>query len=602
MTTLRPGLAARGLAVIEATLASLAGLVLVALLALVGTAIVQRYIIGSAFLGSDEAAIWLHVALIAVGSPLVAGSALAMRFDLLTRALPPGGRMAAEIVASGITIMAGMVLCVGGAGVAAEVGGVSTSLGLPEWWRYAAISVGGGLTLVTCTLRLFVGRGLVVALAALAIGVAGHTALHMVVWPVAMPASGVAAIAAALGMLAGAPLPHAFIVAAALTVPFGGSMPEPAVVQTTVGGVSKFLLLAIPFFLLAGNLLMRSGLADRLVRFAQAMVGHLRGGLAQTTLLTSTMFSGASGSSVANAAFGATTFGPELIRRGYTPPQSAALIAATSTLDNVIPPSIAFLLLATATGLSVGGLLYGGLWAGLVMVVALAVSFHLTSKESPTGRPASARERWGSAWGALPAFGLGLVVVFGIRWGLVTTTEAAALAAMYTLIAGLAGRRLRGAALAASFRESAVEAAAIGLLIGSAAPFAFLLAVDGVGEMVTGIADALGRNPLLVLLVANLILLVAGCVLDIGAAILLLGPILLPMVVAAGVDPVTFGVILVVNLMIGGLTPPVGMLIFVTAGIMRLPPLAVFRAVMPHLAALATALIALSAFAAFRAG
>ncbi len=594
--------AARLLGVLEAGLAGLAGLVLAVLLALVGTAVVQRYVFGSAFLGSDEAAIWLHVGLVAVGSPLVAGSALAMRFELLARALPPAGQAVAEAVASGVTVMAGLVLLLGAAEVAAEVGGTSTSLGLPEWWRYAAVAVGGGLTLLTCALRLLAERGAAMALAALALGAAGHGFLTWGAVPLGLPASAIAAGIAAAGMLAGAPLPHAFLVAAALTVPLGGPMPEAAVVQTAVAGVSKFLLLAIPFFLLAGNLLTRSGLAERLVRFAQAMVGHRRGGLAQTTLLTSTLFSGASGSSVANAAFGAATFGRELERRGYSAPQSAAIIASTSTLDNVIPPSIAFLLLATATNLSVGGLLYGGLWAGLVMVAALAVSFHLTSREAPSGRAAPVAERLAGAWGALPAFGLCLVVVFGIRYGLVTTTEAAALAAFYTLFAGLAGRRLRGAATAAAFRDSAVEAAAIGLLIGSAAPFAFLLAVDGIADAVAGIATALGNDPLLVLLAANLVLILAGCVLDIGAAILLLGPILLPLVTAAGVDPVTFGVILVVNLMIGGITPPVGMLVFVAAGVMRLDPVPVFRAVLPHLAALLSALVALSLFAALRAG
>jgi len=594
--------AARLLAALEAVLATLAASVLVALLLLVGAAVVQRYVFGSAFLGSDEAAIWLHVALVALGCPLVAGSALAMRFDLLVRALPRAGQVVAEVLASGVTVFAGLVLCFGAFDVAREVGGTSTSLGLPEWWRYAAVSVGGGLTLVTCGLRLLVDRGMATALAALVLGAVAHGFVGWGALAVDMPGSALAAIAAAIGMLAGAPLPHAFLAAAALTVPLGGPMPQAAVVQTTVAGISKFLLLAIPFFLLAGNLLTRGGLADRLVRFAQAMVGHRRGGLAQTTLLTSTLFSGASGSSVANAAFGATTFGPELVRRGYSPPQAAALIAATSTLDNVIPPSIAFLLLATATGLSVGGLLYGGLWAGLVMVAALAVSFHLCAREAPAGRAASAAERVASAWGALPAFGLGVVVVLGIRYGLVTTTEAAALAAFYTLAAGLAGRRLRGAALAAAFRDSAVEAAAIGLLIGSAAPFAFLLAVDGVGDWVAALARTVGHDPFLVLLIANAVLLVAGCVLDIGAAILLLGPILLPMVTAAGVDPVTFGVVLVVNLMVGGLTPPVGMLVFVAAGVMRLRPSAVFRAVLPHLAALILSLVALSFFAAIRAG
>ena len=232
------------------------------------------------------------------------------------------------------------------------------------------------------------------------------------------------------------------------------------------------------------------------------------------------------------------------------------------------------------------------------MVAALAVSFHLCARETPTGRAAPASEKLASAWGALPAFGLGLVVVLGIRYGLVTTTEAAALAAFYTLIAGVAGRKMRGADLAAAFRDSAVESAAIGLLIGTAAPFAFLLAVDGVGDWVAGLAATVGHDPYLVLLIANLVLLVAGCVLDIGAAILLLGPILLPMVTAAGVDPVTFGVVLVVNLMIGGLTPPVGMLVFVAAGVMRLPPAAVFRAVMPHLAALVLSLAVLTLYAA----
>jgi tripartite ATP-independent transporter DctM subunit len=594
--------AARLLAALEGALAWAAGLILLVLLTLVGAAVVQRYVFGSAFLGSDEAAIWLNVALVAAGSPLVAGSALAMRFDLLTRALSPAGQAVAEAVAAGVTVFAGLALCMGGIGVAAEVGGVSTSLNLPEWWRYAAIAVGGGLTLLTCGLRLLAERGAAMALCGLGVGMAAHAFVAWGFVPLAMPASAVAGIVAVLAMLAGAPLPHAFLAAAVLTVPFGGPMPEAAVVQTAVAGVSKFLLLAIPFFLLAGNLLMRSGLAGHLVRFSQAMVGHRRGGLAQTTLVTSTLFSGVSGSSVANAAFGATTFGRELVQRGYSPPQAAGLIAATSTLDNVIPPSIAFLLLATATGLSVGGLMFGGLWAGLLMVAALAISFHLTSREPASGRAAPAAERWRSTWGALPAFGLCLVVVLGIRYGVVTTTEAAALAALYTLGAGLFARQLRGVDLARAFRESATEAAVIGLLIGSAAPFAFLLAVDGVADWVAGLAAVIGHNPFLVLLIVNLMLLVAGCVLDIGAAILLLGPILLPMVTAAGVDPVTFGVILVVNLMIGGITPPVGMLVFVAAGVMRQSPLPVFRAVLPHLLALLTALACLSAFAAMRAG
>ena len=148
--------------------------------------------------------------------------------------------------------------------------------------------------------------------------------------------------------------PIHYLVGVSLAVPFGALLPEPALVQNTVVGVSKFLLLAIPFFLLAGGLLTEGGLADRLVRFAATLVGHMRGGLAQTALVSSAMFSGASGSSVANAAFGAKVMVPALVSHGYGLPRAAAIVAATAMLDNIIPPSIAFLILATATNLSVG--------------------------------------------------------------------------------------------------------------------------------------------------------------------------------------------------------------------------------------------------------
>jgi tripartite ATP-independent transporter DctM subunit len=205
------------------------------------------------------------------------------------------------------------------------------------------------------------------------------------------------------------------------------------------------------------------------------------------------------------------------------------------------------------------------------------------------GHLASGSERIAAALSALPAFGLGVIVVAGIRFGVVTTTEAAALAAAYTLALAVAAR-LSAASLLAAFRQAATEAGAIGLLIGSAGPFAFLLAVDDVAGLIADAVNAFGHHPALVLLMANLVLLVAGLVLDIGAAILLLGPILLPVAVAAGLDPIHFGVILVVNLMIHGLTPPLGMLIFVVSGVTRVPASDLFRAVLPYLAALLAAL------------
>ena len=210
--------------------------------------------------------------------------------------------------------------------------------------------------------------------------------------------------------------------------------------------------------------------------------------------------------------------------------------------------------------------------------------------------PASAETRRRAGIAALPAFGLGLIVVFGIRLGIVTTTEAAGLAALYTLILAATSRR-SGSSIVAAFRQSAAEAAAIGLLIGAAAPVAFLFAVDDIAGLVRQVAGLFGGSAVAVLLLANVILLITGLVMDIGAAILLLGPVLLPVAVAAGIDPIRFGVILVVNLMIGGLTPPVGMLAFVVGGVTGLSPESLFRAMRPFLLALLAALFVLTLFA-----
>jgi len=512
---------------------------------------------------------------------LALNSALAMRFDGFVFRLPARGRAIAAIGADVFTVLAGLILAFGSARIAAMLGGISPTLGLPEWIRFGFFGVGGGLILLVLALQRVAEERGAALLAAVALGIVLFMAVGHATVSVPIPPSIVLGLIVVVGLIVAAPMPHAFLAAAYLAILFGSPLPEQAVVSATVTGVSKFLLLAIPFFLLVGELLTASGTAGRIVAFAASLVGHRRAGLAQTTLLTSILFSGASGSSVANAAFGAATFQPELVKRGYPPTQAAAIIAATSVLDNVIPPSIAFLILAVATNLSVGSLFVGGFIAGPVMALCLAVAIHFTVRENTPLPRADAAVRRRST-------------VVGIRMGVVTTTEAAALAALYTFFLGL-GARLRFTPLYAAFRRAAAEAAAIGLLIGTAGPFAFLLAVDNMSGLISSLTMALGGSAIAVLLLSNLVLLAAGLVLDIGAAILLFGPILLPAAEAAGIDPIGFGVIIVVNLMIGGLTPPVGMLVFVVSGVTRLPAGALFSAILPYLAALLASLALLSA-------
>ncbi|NKL00744.1 TRAP transporter large permease subunit [Rhizobium leguminosarum bv. viciae] len=595
-TALDDGPAARALRAVEAVLGIAAALVLAVLLSMVLATVCLRYFFSAGFIGAEDLGIWLHVGLIALGAPLSLNSALAMRLDVFVKMLPESLQKVTPIGADVFTVLSALVLSFGGSEIMTMLGGISPTLGVPEWIRFGFLGVGGALILVVLLLQRIAEGKILPVLLSLAVGVALYAGIPHVSLDLDWPPSISLGLIAAVGLVLAAPLPHAFLAAAYVVIAFGSSLPEPAIVSATVTGISKFLLLAIPFFLLAGGLLTASGVANQLVRFAAAMVGHRRAGLAQTTLLTSVLFSGASGSSVANAAFGASTFQPELVKHGYRPAQAAAIIASTSVLDNVVPPSIAFLILATATNLSVGSLLVGGFFAGGVMAICLAVAIHLTVREQVPLPRANARQRWRSAVQAIPAFGLGVIVVVGIRIGIVTTTEAAALAAFYTLLLGI-GARLGIVSLYTAFRQAAVEAAAIGLLIGTAGPFAFLLAVDDVSGLISHMTTVLGGSALAVILLSNVILLVIGLILDIGAAILLLGPILLPAAVAAGIDPIQFGVIIVVNLMIHGLTPPLGMLIFVVSGVTRIPASELFRAVVPYLLALLVSLAILCAWA-----
>lgn len=582
---------------LAAVLGNLGAALLAAMLALVLVNVTLRYGFGMAIMGSDDLAIWLHVGLIAVGAPLALASGLAMRFDAVTQHLPPGGASAAQVLADAMTVASALALVFGASLIAGLLGAVSPTVGLPEWIRFALTGVGGGLVLVMLALsRLAEGRGATV-LAAIAAGGGIFLAIGagMGVLSGCSPLAIMAGVAVA-GLVAGAPLPHVLILAAYAATLAGGSQPLQAVVANTVGGMSKFLLVAVPFFLLVGALLTASGGAARIVRFAASLVGHWRGGIGQTTLLTGTLFAGASGSSVSEAAFAARTLQPQLVAHGYPPAAAGALVAAVSVLPNVIPPSIAFLILAVATGLSVGALFTAGLFAGLLMAAALAVAIWALTPETSRSARASGSERLASAILALPVAGLGLVILGGIRFGIVTPTEAAALAGAYAI--GLTLWLRSGVRpIWSAFRSAATDAAAIGLLIGSAGPVAFLIATDGLGPTLVGAVRDAGLGPLATLLVANAILLAVGLVLDIGAAILLLGPLLVPLAVAVGIDPVTFGAILVVNLMIGGLTPPVGMLVYVVAGVSGLSPTAIFADVVPYLLPLLAALAVLSAWA-----
>ena len=311
------------------------------------------------------------------------------------------------------------------------------------------------------------------------------------------------------------------------------------------------------------------GLTHRLMDFAFRLVGHMRGGFAQVNVVSSGLYAGISGSSYSEAALGTKLLVPQMVRHGYSAPFACAVTAASATVPNVIPPSIALLILAAAANLSVGSLWLAGVVPGLVMIFSLMICIYFIARIKGFGiaaERADAADRWRAFGRALPVLGLAVLILGGIRFG----------------------------GLWETLRTAAVEAAMVGLLIGAAAPFAFVLVTEQIPQLITVSVATLSENPYVVLLLVNLLMLVFGMFLDIGAAILILTPLLMPLVTGLGVDPIHFGIVVVVNLMLGGLTPPVGMLAFITGTISRTPVHEVFRALVPLLAALIAALLVIT--------
>ncbi|MCC6008213.1 MAG: TRAP transporter large permease, partial [Rhodobacteraceae bacterium] len=520
-----------------------------------------------------------------------------LKLSVLVDMLPAPARIAAELVSNVIVAWTTLLLMLGGVPLMQTMGGVNVSLGLPQWARFIPVPLSCGLALVYMALQgLDEGRhpwmGVVAIAIALLIYHFGQDTVSALLRPY-NPALLMALVFAG-AMMIGTPVAFAMLFSAFLANFAGGMLPEAAVVQNLVNGASKFLMLAIPFFILAGALMNAGGLTSKLIDFAYALVGHMRGGLAQVNVVSSGLYAGISGSSYSDAALGAKLLVPQMVRHGYSPAFACAVTASSATLPNVIPPSIALLLVAAAGNLSVGALWVAGIVPGLVMAAFLMGLIWFISMRRGYGAGAQ-RASWGHRGKvfvqAAPVLSLAVLIIVGIRFGVVTPTEAGVLAVVYAFFLGTVIYRAWGAvSLFQAVRTAAIEAALVGFLIGAASPFAFVLIAEQVPQNFARALPEVASNLVLTLIMVNIILLIFGLVLDIGAAILILTPLLLPAMVALGVDPIHFGIIIVINLMLGGLTPPVGMLAFITSNVTGTPVHLVFRNLLPFLGALLVAL------------
>jgi TRAP-type transport system large permease protein len=345
------------------------------------------------------------------------------------------------------------------------------------------------------------------------------------------------------------------------------------VAQNLINGANNFSLMAIPFFVLAGELMNAGGISKRIVEFAMALVGHIRGGLGFVAIIASILFAGLSGSAVADtAALGAILI-PMMIARGYDVGRSTGLICASGIIAPVIPPSIPMIIYGVTAGVSITQLFMGGIIPGIMMGLGLIIAWSFMSRKDKSELPKrkSAKEIWFATKQASWALLLPVIIIGGLRGGVFTPTEAAVVAAFYAMFVGLGiYKELKISDLSHVLVAAAKTTAVVMFVAAAAMVSAWLITVANVPAEMAGLLGGLIENPLLLLILINLLLLIVGFVMDLTPAILIFTPVFLPIIKMAGIDPVYFGILMVINLCIGLLTPPVGTVLYVGCGISKI--------------------------------
>ncbi|MYK31994.1 MAG: TRAP transporter large permease, partial [Boseongicola sp. SB0670_bin_30] len=363
------------------------------------------------------------------------------------------------------------------------------------------------------------------------------------------------------------------------------------------GLYNSFILLAVPLFIVAANIMNAGTISDRLLRFCVGLVGRFKGGLGHVNVVASLIFSGMSGSAVADAAGIGKIIIQMMTKSGhYTRGYAAAITAASATIGPIIPPSIPMVLYALVSNTSIGFLFLGGIVPGLMMgVVLMAMNYFISHRRGfLTEEAVPVRDLPALTVNAFPALLMPGILLYGIYGGVTTPTEAAAVAAFYALI--LASTFYRALSIRAFYRilvESARSSAAVGLVIGGALILNFVVASENIPGMLADALVELDVEPILFLLGVNALILLLGCVLDATTIILVIIPLFLPTCRELGIDLVHFGVVAVVNCMIGLITPPYGILLFVINAVTRIPLGEIIREVIPFLAVLIAALLVL---------
>ncbi|GHA83366.1 TRAP transporter large permease [Modicisalibacter luteus] len=356
--------------------------------------------------------------------------------------------------------------------------------------------------------------------------------------------------------------------------------------QKMYAGIDSFVLLCIPGFVLAGNLMNVGNITDHIIRFSNALMGHIRGGLGLANVGGSMIFGGISGTAVADAASIGSVMIPGMARSGYDKPFAAAVTAASSTVGPIIPPSVPMIIAGSLSGVSVGKMFLAGAIPGLLLGLAMMITVYILAvrRGYPRERRSTLRELVAEGRSAFWALLMTFIILYGIIGGVFTPTEASIVASLYAFVIGMfVYKGLTWRNLPKLFVDTVLTSGSLMLLVGLANLFGWILTSQQIPQMLADGILAISDNPIVVILILNLILLVVGSFMETIAALIILFPALLGVATGVGMDPIHFALMAVLNLMIGLTTPPVGVCLFIVSGIGKLPMLSVAKAIVPFL-------------------
>lgn len=393
-----------------------------------------------------------------------------------------------------------------------------------------------------------------------------------------------------------------FFVLLLMNVPIAVCLGLSSVITYLMGGLSfnsipvnyyaannKFVLLAIPFFILGGNIMDKAGISSKLINFAKSFVGHIRGGMALACVIVACFFAAISGSGPATVAALGMILIPAMVDNGYTVASSSALMATAGAIGVIIPPSISFVLYGSITGVSIGKLFMAGVIPGILMGISLALAMRFTSRKLNLKAfpKATTKEKAIAFKEAIWALMMPVIILGGIYGGVFTPTEAAAVASVYGILVGaFVYKTIKLKELYKIFVDSVSQTAVVMFIVACSSIFSYLITVEGIAKASVDFLKAVsGGSSIIFLIIVNIVLLIAGCFLDGNSSFYIFTPILFPVAMSLGIDPVAFGVMMVMNLAIGMVTPPVGVNLYVACGVSRITMKDISKAVVPFVIA-----------------